>query len=120
MALYSVASRFLLTRDALEQCTCVHVSKYEIAMLLLTLSLILEFKAQFPALVLYVYVLMSYMQVMAEDLNPDKMREENQDGEGLSGLTIKDFEERWWNKLHACLLMKENLVLSRDKEMEMG
>ncbi|KAB5532991.1 hypothetical protein PHYPO_G00126410 [Pangasianodon hypophthalmus] len=59
-------------------------------------------------------------EVMAEDLNPEKMREENQDGEGLSGLTIKDFEGRWWNKLHACLLMKENTVLSSDKEMETG
>ncbi|MCJ8745559.1 hypothetical protein PDJAM_G00131570 [Pangasius djambal] len=59
-------------------------------------------------------------EVMAEDLIPEKMREENQDGEGLSGLTIKDFEERWWNKLHACLLMKENTVLSSDKEMETG
>lgn len=43
---------------------------------------------------------------MAEDLNPERMREENQDGEGLSGLTIKDFEERWWNKLHACVDME--------------
>ncbi|XP_053467778.1 uncharacterized protein C8orf76 homolog isoform X1 [Ictalurus furcatus] len=59
-------------------------------------------------------------KVMAEDLNPEKMREENQDGEGLSGLTIKDFEERWWNKLHACLLMKENTVVSSDKELETG
>lgn len=60
------------------------------------------------------------MQVMAEDLNPEKMREENQDGEGLSGLTVKDFEERWWNKVHICLLMKRNTVLSGDKEMETG
>ncbi|KAI5092315.1 hypothetical protein C0J45_17946 [Silurus meridionalis] len=59
-------------------------------------------------------------EVMAEDLIPEKMREENHDGEGLSGLIIKDFEERWWKKLHACLLMKENRVLEKEKEMEMG
>ncbi|KAM9436529.1 uncharacterized protein C8orf76 homolog [Clarias gariepinus] len=60
-------------------------------------------------------------EVMAEDLNPEKMREENQDGEGLSGFTIKDFDERWWNKLCACLKkMKESTVLSSDKEMETG
>ncbi|KAG7317867.1 hypothetical protein KOW79_018902 [Hemibagrus wyckioides] len=59
-------------------------------------------------------------EVMAEDLNPEKMREEKQDGEGLLGLTIKDFEKRWWNKLHACLLRKENRVLSSDKETETG
>ncbi|XP_060756202.1 uncharacterized protein C8orf76 [Neoarius graeffei] len=59
-------------------------------------------------------------EVMAEDLNPETMREENQDGEGLSGLTIKDFDKRWWNKVYACLLMKENTVLSSDKEMETG
>lgn len=63
---------------------------------------------------------MLYMQVMAEDLNPETMREENQDGEGLSGLTIKDFDKRWWNKVYACLLMKENTVLSSDKETETG
>ncbi|KAL7835907.1 hypothetical protein SRHO_G00282540 [Serrasalmus rhombeus] len=49
-------------------------------------------------------------EVMAEDLNPEKMREENQDGESLSGLSIKDFEERWWNKLHACLLTENRFI----------
>lgn len=52
---------------------------------------------------------------MAEDLNPENMREENQDGESLSGLSIKDFEERWWNKLHAHLLMEEKTDISSDK-----
>ncbi|KAI4891111.1 hypothetical protein NFI96_032866 [Prochilodus magdalenae] len=56
--------------------------------------------------------LLVFPQVMAEDLNPEKMREENQDGESLSGLSIKDFEERWWNKLHTCLLTEEKTVLS--------
>ncbi|XP_076136064.1 uncharacterized protein C8orf76 homolog [Alosa pseudoharengus] len=38
-------------------------------------------------------------EVLSEDLNPEKMREENQDGESLIGLGVKDFEERWWDKL---------------------
>lgn len=42
-------------------------------------------------------------EVMSEDLNPEKMREENQDGESLSGLYIKDFDDRWWNKLYTKL-----------------
>lgn len=45
-------------------------------------------------------MLQTVSEVMAENLNPEKMREENQDGESLSGLYIKDFDERWWNKLH--------------------
>lgn len=40
---------------------------------------------------------------MSEDLNPEKMREENQDGESLSGLYIKDFDDRWWTKLYTKL-----------------
>ncbi|KAL6462279.1 hypothetical protein MHYP_G00287010 [Metynnis hypsauchen] len=54
-------------------------------------------------------------EVMGEDLNPEKMREENQDGESLAGLSIKNFEERWWNKLHACLLTEEKADLSTAK-----
>ncbi|XP_073703601.1 uncharacterized protein C8orf76 homolog [Garra rufa] len=48
-------------------------------------------------------MLQTVSEVMAEDLNPEKMREENQDGESLSGLYIKEFDERWWNKLHTKL-----------------
>ncbi|XP_063055002.1 uncharacterized protein C8orf76 homolog [Engraulis encrasicolus] len=52
--------------------------------------------------------LQTIAQVLSEDLNPEKMREENQDGESLVGLAAKDFEERWWNKLVcAGLLHKE-------------
>lgn len=47
--------------------------------------------------------LQTVSEVMSEDLNPEKMREENQDGESLSGLHIKDFDDRWWNKLHTKL-----------------
>uniref|UniRef100_A0A8C2L0P5 Zgc:101716 n=1 Tax=Cyprinus carpio TaxID=7962 RepID=A0A8C2L0P5_CYPCA len=45
-------------------------------------------------------MLQTVSEGMAEDLNPEKMREENQDGESLSGLYIKESDERWWNKLH--------------------
>ncbi|TRY82738.1 hypothetical protein DNTS_005495 [Danionella cerebrum] len=50
-------------------------------------------------------------EVMAEDLNPEKMREENQDGESLLGLSIKDFDERWWNKLYTRLREEKALLV---------
>ncbi|XP_028835778.1 uncharacterized protein C8orf76 homolog [Denticeps clupeoides] len=46
-------------------------------------------------------------EVMAEDLIPEKMREDNQDGESLAGLSIKNFEERWWDKLTSAGLMEK-------------
>ncbi|XP_016369780.1 uncharacterized protein C8orf76 homolog [Sinocyclocheilus rhinocerous] len=55
--------------------------------------------------------------VMAEDLNPEKMREENQDGESLSGLYIKDFDDRWWNKLYT-KLQEETPALSMHRPLE--
>ena len=39
------------------------------------------------------------LQVMGEDLVPEKMREENQDGESLDNISLKNFEDRWWNRL---------------------
>ena len=36
---------------------------------------------------------------MSEDLIPEKMREENQDGECLAGLCMQSFKDRWWNKI---------------------
>ena len=36
---------------------------------------------------------------MGEDLVPEKMREENQDGESLDNISLKNFEDRWWNRL---------------------
>lgn len=38
-------------------------------------------------------------QVMAEDLVPEKMKEDNQDGESLDALCNVDFDERWYDKL---------------------
>ncbi|KAL2084283.1 hypothetical protein ACEWY4_019801 [Coilia grayii] len=54
-------------------------------------------------------------QVMSEDLNPEKMREENQDGESLAGLAGRDFEERWWYRLVcAGLLQKERVNVTNE------
>lgn len=38
-------------------------------------------------------------KVMSEDLIPEKMREDNQDGESLSSICVQSFRERWWNKV---------------------
>ncbi|CAG12860.1 unnamed protein product [Tetraodon nigroviridis] len=38
-------------------------------------------------------------QVMSEDLIPEKMREDNQDGESLSNICVQSFRDRWWNKI---------------------
>lgn len=40
-------------------------------------------------------------KVMSEDLNPEKMREDNQDGESLSNICVQSFRDRWWNKILA-------------------
>lgn len=36
---------------------------------------------------------------MSEDLIPEKMREDYQDGESLAGVCVQSFRERWWNKI---------------------
>lgn len=36
---------------------------------------------------------------MSEDLIPEKMREDNQDGESLSNICVQSFRDRWWNKI---------------------
>ncbi|KAF4102836.1 uncharacterized protein C8orf76 homolog [Onychostoma macrolepis] len=62
-------------------------------------------------------MLQTVSEVMAEDLNPEKMREENQDGESLSGLYIKDFDDRWWNKLHT-KMQQETPALSMHRPLQ--
>ncbi|XP_059364410.1 uncharacterized protein C8orf76 homolog [Carassius carassius] len=62
-------------------------------------------------------ILQTVSEVMAEDLNPEKMREENQDGESLSGLYIKDFDDKWWNKLYT-KLQEETPALSMHRPLE--
>uniref|UniRef100_A0A8D3A372 Chromosome 8 open reading frame 76 n=1 Tax=Scophthalmus maximus TaxID=52904 RepID=A0A8D3A372_SCOMX len=38
-------------------------------------------------------------EVMSEDLVPEKMREDYQDGESLASVCVQSFRERWWNKI---------------------
>ncbi|XP_047454180.1 uncharacterized protein LOC125016057 [Mugil cephalus] len=40
-----------------------------------------------------------FSQVMSEDLIPEKMREDDQDGETLISVCLQSFRERWWNKI---------------------
>ncbi|XP_054637772.1 uncharacterized protein C8orf76 homolog [Dunckerocampus dactyliophorus] len=43
--------------------------------------------------------LQTLTEVMSEDLNPEKMKEDYQDGESLSSVCLQSFSERWWNKI---------------------
>ncbi|CAJ1062030.1 uncharacterized protein C8orf76 isoform X2 [Xyrichtys novacula] len=43
--------------------------------------------------------LQALTEVMSEDLIPDKMREDYQDGESLLSVCVQSFRERWWNKI---------------------
>ncbi|XP_019748642.1 uncharacterized protein C8orf76 homolog isoform X1 [Hippocampus comes] len=43
--------------------------------------------------------LLTLTELISEDLNPEKMRDENQDGKSLSNVCVQSFEERWWNKV---------------------
>nr|ACO09086.1 C8orf76 homolog [Osmerus mordax] len=55
-------------------------------------------------------------EVMGEDLVSEKMREENQDGESLDNIILKNFENRWWNRLlQTGLLGPDGGKLTTDK-----
>uniref|UniRef100_A0A3P8TNQ4 Zgc:101716 n=1 Tax=Amphiprion percula TaxID=161767 RepID=A0A3P8TNQ4_AMPPE len=43
--------------------------------------------------------LQAVTEVMLEDLIPEKMREDYQDGESLTSVCLQSFRERWWNKI---------------------
>lgn len=43
--------------------------------------------------------LQALTEVVSEDLIPDKMREDYQDGESLASVCVQNFRERWWNKI---------------------
>ncbi|XP_037532348.1 uncharacterized protein C8orf76 [Nematolebias whitei] len=43
--------------------------------------------------------LQTLTQVMSEDLVPEKMKEDFQDGESLLSVSPQSFRERWWNKV---------------------
>lgn len=38
-------------------------------------------------------------EVMSEDLIPEKMREDYQDGESLTSVHVQSFRERWWDRV---------------------
>lgn len=38
-------------------------------------------------------------EVMSEDLIPEKMREDYQDGESLASVQVQSFRERWWDRV---------------------
>ncbi|XP_054898088.1 uncharacterized protein C8orf76 [Poeciliopsis prolifica] len=41
--------------------------------------------------------LQALTEVMSEDLIPEKMREDYQDGESLTSVSLQSFRERWWS-----------------------
>uniref|UniRef100_A0A1A8D2M5 Chromosome 8 open reading frame 76 n=1 Tax=Nothobranchius kadleci TaxID=1051664 RepID=A0A1A8D2M5_NOTKA len=43
--------------------------------------------------------LQTLSEVMSEDLIPEKMREDYQDGESLASVCLPNFRERWWDKV---------------------
>ncbi|XP_041649820.1 uncharacterized protein C8orf76 [Cheilinus undulatus] len=43
--------------------------------------------------------LQALSEVMSDDLIPEKMREDYQDGESLLSVRLQTFRERWWNKV---------------------
>uniref|UniRef100_A0A3B4G4D4 Uncharacterized protein n=1 Tax=Pundamilia nyererei TaxID=303518 RepID=A0A3B4G4D4_9CICH len=43
--------------------------------------------------------LQALTEVMSEDLIPEKMREDYQDGESLTSVSLHSFRQRWWNKI---------------------
>ncbi|XP_027875104.1 uncharacterized protein C8orf76 homolog [Xiphophorus couchianus] len=43
--------------------------------------------------------LQALTEVMSEDLIPEKMREDYQDGESLTSVSLQSFRERWWSNV---------------------
>ncbi|XP_040021368.1 uncharacterized protein C8orf76 homolog isoform X2 [Gasterosteus aculeatus] len=43
--------------------------------------------------------LQALTEVLSEDLIPDKMREEYQDGDSLASVRVQSFKERWWDRI---------------------
>ncbi|KAJ8291046.1 hypothetical protein GJAV_G00020780 [Gymnothorax javanicus] len=50
---------------------------------------------------------------MGKDLVVEKMREDMQDGESLAGLSISDFEQKWYNEVKQKVLLTEVTSLFR-------
>ncbi|KAL6108849.1 uncharacterized protein ACO6RY_12106 [Pungitius sinensis] len=43
--------------------------------------------------------LQALTEVLSEDLIPEKMREDYQDGDSLASVRVQSFKERWWNRI---------------------
>ncbi|XP_077431911.1 uncharacterized protein C8orf76 homolog isoform X2 [Vanacampus margaritifer] len=43
--------------------------------------------------------ILTITEVVSEDLNPEGMREDYQDGKSLSNVYVQSFKERWWKKI---------------------
>ncbi|XP_041844830.1 uncharacterized protein C8orf76 isoform X2 [Melanotaenia boesemani] len=56
--------------------------------------------------------LQALTEVMSEDLIPEKMREDYQDGESLASVCLQSFRERWWNKILLTGLLQTDRVES--------
>ncbi|XP_070691731.1 uncharacterized protein C8orf76 homolog isoform X2 [Pempheris klunzingeri] len=50
--------------------------------------------------------LQTLTEVMSEDLIPEKMREDYQDGESLATVCVQSFRDRWWNKISLTGVLK--------------
>ncbi|XP_072250842.1 uncharacterized protein C8orf76 homolog [Leuresthes tenuis] len=57
--------------------------------------------------------LQALTEVMSEDLIPEKMREDYQDGESLTSVCVQSFAERWWNKILLTGVLETDRVQSR-------
>lgn len=44
-------------------------------------------------------MLQTLTALLSEDLVPEKMREDGQDGESLASISMQSFHERWWDKV---------------------
>lgn len=55
-------------------------------------------------------------EVMSEDLIPERMREDYQDGESLASVCVQSYRERWWNRiLQIGVLDTEQLIKTNTK-----
>lgn len=50
--------------------------------------------------------LQSLTGIMSEDLIPEKMREDCQDGESLASVCVQSFRERWWDRVLEADILK--------------
>lgn len=54
--------------------------------------------------------LQSLTEIMSEDLIPEKMREDYQDGESLTSVCVQSFRERWWDRVLQVGVLKSDAI----------